>query len=360
MDPSFFYSRPEPHAWADRLLKSFGSALRRRRWGEAYRRVEEVLAGGRRRQQDFERVFNAVRDRARELQPALPELEDRARLEVWPRALLFCIYEGLSRWIDLQRVADGLRRLPGSLGWMRFYLGAYRLKVEARYEEARGELREAFSAEPGMWKARAYLAEIALCRGLEDQAFAEFDAALEAAAGPGRAEALAWRGALRLWQGDYRGALKDLDPAAAEGVPFSRGWRGAAKLRLGREDEALEDLNAGLSEAEGDDEARVWRAELYRGQGRPRECIQELGAVLERDGTNFWARANRGLALGAMGRRAEGELEFAALSSRVRRFLRQGAAAEPEGGRLALLERGLERGRGLRRSDRYLEPIWMG
>lgn len=341
-------------------LAELRGALLGRRWREAFDKAEECLAA-RRDQCAFEEIFNALTGLPPAIRPALPELRSLARRDSaspWPRFVLFGVCEGLRSRLDLSRAAEGLRRVPRSHAWMKYFLGMYELKSRDRLGDAARAFREALAGGPGPWKARAYLAEIALCRGRAAEAFAGLDPVVRAD-GWDVGEALAWRGSLRLWHGDYRAALEDLDAAAAREAPFALGWRGAAKLQLGRTEEALEDLDACLRRREEDDEARVWRSELHRRMGRPRDCLRDLDRVLDEESeVNFWARANRGLALAALGERAAGERELARLPPGLKAWLRRraGTGAAP----LALLEAGLRLGRGLRRPDPYLQAVWMG
>src|SRR5205085_2358628 len=83
------------------------------------------------------------------------------------------------------------------------------------------------------WKARGMLAECALCRGHEAEAFALLDECVDQLAAAGlsgeRDEASAWRGELHLWLGRYGAALADLGPGMASASPYALIWGGAAR-----------------------------------------------------------------------------------------------------------------------------------
>lgn len=242
----------------------------------------------------------------------------------WPalvRAYLFHrLATGEQAVAEAEKLADA--------GWMRFLLGKLLLHVRRDYARAEREFAAAAQDAPGLMMARAYVAETLLCRGRTARALSILRSLADSFEGRIGADARAWRGEVLLWLGRYREAVRELDRAAAAGARFARGWRGAALSKLGRLEEALADLDAALAEHPDDQEMLTWRGETLRRLGRRKESLRDLDAALRMPLGSPWAAANRALLLGEGDPQAHEAL--------------------------------LRAGRGIRRADPYLEPIWAG
>jgi tetratricopeptide (TPR) repeat protein len=249
-------------------------------------------------------------------------------------------------WLRFYRLAltggrpDGAwaRGLPPRFGWMLRRLGWLSL-LNGRYEQALELLGRALDYEPTEWRARCIRAEALYSLGRLDEALSEMTAAVDQTEENDRGEALAWRGEMKLWAGDYEAALADLDEACARHAPFAFCWRGGAKMLSGRLEEALADFETALLLDELDLETWVWKGEAQRRAGRPREALKSLAM----DPDNPWARVNSALALRSLG-------EVRAAKEHERRLPKEWVSFG--------LERALERARGWRRKDRYVRPLW--
>jgi len=222
------------------------------------------------------------------------------------------------------------------------------------FAAAEADLRGALRARACDWRTRGSLAEVLLCRGLEQEAFAELTRAASEAPDDERGQALAWRGAFLLWLGRYAEALTAFDEASSLGSAYAASWRGAALLKLGRADEALTQLDAALARHPRDLEAYVWRGEAKRALGRYEAALADLDENGPA-GTWLWSRVNRALAKRALGDGAGFDAEFAALPRAFLDHLRRKIGHKDP---VQLLEAGLEFARGFRREE-YAQALWM-
>ncbi len=264
------------------------------------------------------------------------------------------------------RPLPALSRLQAAAGtsrdqaWMRYFTGELLLTYLQLHAEADRELRGVIRDCPWLWQARCLRAEAFLALGRPAQAFGLL-------AGPDVPDAdlgsfLAWRGAMRLWTGDYAAAVADLDQAVLHRSPDAHCWRGGAQVRLGRWAAALQDLDRAVELDGGDAEALIWRGELKRLMGRARESARDLDAAVAAKGGSVWVTLNRSLLHLDRGDPAGARREFALLgpfwtdvfSSRCR------PSGATVAGKMASLLRGaLELGRGCRREDAHLHACWM-
>lgn len=278
----------------------------------------------------------------------------------WPSFLIADALEKLNRIQEAIATTEPLLRAPRRYGWMRWLRGRLLLNHRCDFRGAEQEFLAALKSAPWMWQAKGHLAEIALCRGDEKEAFRILDGLAASLEGQDKAQAFAWRGELRLWRGEYRQALGDLEEGVRGGAPFAFCWRGATLLRLGKPREALKDLDAALHIDPQDSEARTWRGEAFRLIGEPLRALEDL----VRPGGNFWAVVNRALVREGLGDFKGMRSDFEALPPEVIGFFRKSSSLGPFRGYQPqaardLLRAGLALGRGVRRPDRYLFPVWM-
>lgn len=283
----------------------------------------------------------------------------------WPRFFRAGLLSNMGRGEEAIAETERLAKSEPKHHWMRHKHGELLLTNRRDYAAAEAEYAAALASVPGFWKARAALAEIALCRGDAPRALrlsAELVDALPERIKPwGRA---AW-GKLLLWRGDYAAALKQLEPAVSAGIPYSRRHRGAALLLLGRLEEAAPELEEGLRQGV-DAEGLTWRGELRRLSGDHKGAVEDLNAAIRMDGANsFWALADRALAKGAADDEAGLWADFKSVRRDVLDRFEQEAGAKADdpsktAEARAILETGLKLGRGVRVANEYLFPVWMG
>ncbi len=283
----------------------------------------------------------------------------------WPYYFRATLLSNMGRGEEASAETEKLRTMPKRYGWMRHKHGEILLTNRRDYAGAEKEYAAAVKCVPGFWKARAALAEIALCRG-DAAAAARLTARLIEELPP---QSKPWggacRGKLQLWSGEYAKALESLEPAVSAGVPYSLRYRGAAFLLSGRLDEAARDLEDSLRQGV-DAEGLTWRGELKRLRGDFKGAIEDLNAAIRMDGANsFWALADRALAKGAAGDAAGMGADFSTIRRDVLdRFekeagLKAKSPADSDAIR-KVLAAGLALGRGVRVSNEYLFPVWMG
>lgn len=267
-------------------------------------------------------------------------------------ALLF--YAGRGR--AALRAFGSLPELPAPrYGWMRFPAGWAALYA-CDYARARREFEAAAACPASRCQALGRLAEVRLCTGDRRGGLLLIARAARQAPLWARGGLRAWEGQLRLFTGDWKGALRCLDRGADLGDDAAYCWRGAARLKLGDLRGALQDLDAAVRLFPADKEARTWRAEALRAAGRPAEALADLEAALA-GGPHDWALVNRALV-----RLDSGDMAGAAADlRRLRPALRRLISALPGAGPGALrikLEAALRLALGNRRDDAYFDPLW--
>lgn len=225
--------------------------------------------------------------------------------------------------------------------------------------------RDILSRAPSHWWVRCRMAEAIMAGGDAAGGLREFEEA-ERTCDPGQlGEVLTWHGEVLLWLGEHARALEKLDAAVAAGAKsFVFGWRGAVRLKLGDHPRALADLDAAVALDPKDFEARGWRAEAYRLLGRRAEALADIEHLVERGPKNYWTHINRALLRDAAGDAAgmaadleEAPAEMLALASK-RLGIPPGRKPDRAEMRLILTSL-LEWAGGVRRWERYVQPIWM-
>ncbi len=232
----------------------------------------------------------------------------------------------------------------GRYGWMIQRAGRFRL-ASRDYARAAALLARAARQTPADWRSLGFRAEALLCLNRRPQALACMRRARRLAPEADKPDAWAWEGALELWAGRFRRALRILDQAFGRGARWALCWRAGARICLGAPAEALPDLDRAQALHPGDREAAVWRGEALRLSGRARACQR----LLSRSQESLWSLANLALARLDLGDRAGAEADW----SRARAL-----AQLPEGGELRARLEGLLRGHGYRGESPYLEAVW--
>jgi tetratricopeptide (TPR) repeat protein len=258
---------------------------------------------------------------------------------------------------------------PRRYGWMFKEIGRKRLfALPPDHRGAREAFALALASPPPEADAFGRLAEAELCLGRERQAFGWLAKGLKAC--PDQEGALlAWRGELKLFTGDYAGALKDLKAAASRKAYYAHTWLALALLKTGRPAPALAAANRAVAANPKDGEALVVRGEILRLKGDTAGARADLLRAL--NGTfpyrhSLWSGLNLLLLELQEGNRAKA---FAALRLTARRSLGAGpaedlcrelAAAVSDPGRLKRDVEGLFlAARGCRRDEAYLFCLWL-
>lgn len=278
---------------------------------------------------------------------------------------------GGAAWEKLRRRAVGeWRRIrPADLaryGWMFKEVGRKRLfAAPPDYRGACAAFRKALCARPPEWDVYGRLAEAELCRGRRAAAFGWLEKAL--ADFPEQAgDLLAWRGELKLFCGDWPGALRDLDGAAAKSGYYALTWRALALAKAGRTGEALACAERAAAFNPRDGEALVVRGELRRlvkDYAGARADLQWAlrGGFPYRHG--LWAGLNlvllellRG---GRPGRALAKLRRQCAASAGARALWRRLAALAADRPALQVALEGLFSRTACRRDEPYLFPLWL-
>ena len=287
----------------------------------------------------------------------------------FPKGLEFYrgFYRGILNFFGNNRKAalkkfDAMPPLPpGRYGWMRFTAGWLKL-YDCDYGGARREFETAARCRFDIHSARGRLAEIAACRGRLAEALSIF-AELKKD-GRDLGSKYAWEGQLRLFSGDWKGALNCLESGIEYGDDAAYCWRGAARFKLGDTDGALKDLDYCLCLFPTDHEARVWRAEILREQGEPDRALADLDHILRRAGDYDMALLNRAIIYAGKGRLEDARRDLA----RVDGAILAAAGAETGGRQIArassifirkTCRALLAMAKGDRRNDRYFRAMWL-
>lgn len=296
-------------------------------------------------------------------------LEHAARggpLEHWFSYYRAVLLSDSGREGEAMREYERVRGLdPGRYSWM---LQSFVLaKLGLRDFDGTAEVcRAVLARHPSHWWVRCLLAEALLVGGDEAGALGEFERALALSGPLERREVLTWHGEVLLWLGRYDEALARLDEAVALGArTFVFGWRGAARLKRGDVAAALEDLDRAIVLDPKDLEARGWRAEALHALGRDAQALGDLDHAIRVGPYDLWMHVVRSLVRDALGDARGAAEDFGAVSAEAADFLRRGLGLPPEGDldpgeRRRVLEAALERARGLRRWENYVQPVWMG
>ena len=346
-------------------LTRFRANVKLGAFAEAFREAERLLeAQG---TQDCLDSF-IVSPEPRDLMPTLEALKAFSAANPnnpWPRYFRATLLSNQGRGEEALDEAERLSKVERRYHWMRHKYGEILLTNRRDYPAAEKEYAAALKCVPGFWKARAALAEIALCRGEEERA-ARLSAELIAKL-PERSKP--WgqvcHGKILLWSGQYEQACEHLDIGVSAAVPYALRHRAGARLLLGRLDEAGTDLEDALRLG-ADAEGLTWRGELRRLRGDHAGAVEDLTAAIRMDGSNsFWALANRALAKSACGDAAGQWSDFSTIRRDVLDSFETAAGIKAAGpGETAavqtILVAGLRLARGVRVANEYLFPVWMG
>ena len=149
-------------------------------------------------------------------------------------------------------------------GWMFKEIGRKRLfSLPPDHRGAREAFALALASPPPEADAFGRMAEAELCLGREPEAFNWLAKGMKFCPDQ-EGELLAWRGELKLFTGDYPGALADLRAAASRKAYYAHTWLALALLKSGRPGPALAAANRAVAANPRDGEALVVRGEVLR------------------------------------------------------------------------------------------------
>ncbi|MCX5797403.1 MAG: tetratricopeptide repeat protein [Elusimicrobia bacterium] len=276
----------------------------------------------------------------------------------------YCRGPLLGRRREFDAAYARIKRLPARYSCLQHPF-VLRLLDWSDYDRVIAACRKVSRRMPGYWGFRCRAAEAYLMKGEAARGLREFARIQESVDASAKPAVMTWHAEARLWLGDYRKAVELLDRALSLGAPeWAQGWRGAACLKLGRPGRALADLDRALELQPEDDEARVWRGEAYRILGRQAEALRDLDLVIRRCPDYVWARCNRALARRALGDERGMAEDFHAIPTKVRAAMQERLGLpwpktlSPDD-MAAVLRSGLDRAKGVRRPESYLDPLWM-
>jgi tetratricopeptide (TPR) repeat protein len=294
------------------------------------------------------------------------EQDDRTAQRPWQSFFRVALLDRLGWYAEALQLSAEFECVPERYGWMRHTRAMMLLNQMQAYDDARREFEAALRAAPAFWKARGMLAECALCQGRAAEAFPLMDQCVDQLAAAGNAaeheEATTWRGELRLWLGQYGAALADLAPGIASASTYALIWGGAAHLLQGEHDRALALLDRAVKAAPGDAEAYLWRGEAHERLGHLDRALGDFDRALGVTGMVIWPCVGRALVRARTGDAAGTIADFTALPARMRALFEWKTGTRVDGDPRAAVEVLLamrEAARGLRRSEQYLEALWM-
>lgn len=257
---------------------------------------------------------------------------------------------------------------PRRYGWMFKEIGRKRLfALPPDHGGARAAFALALASPPPEADAFGRMAEAELCLGREQAAFAWLAKAMKACPDQ-RGELQAWRGELKLFIGDYGGALEDLRSAVSRKAYYAHTWLALALLKAGRLAPALAAAHRAVSSNPKDGEALVVRGEILRMKRDLAGARRDLRRALKETFPyrhSLWAGLNLLLLELEAGNRAKAvaALRLTARCSRgagpAEDLCRElaGAVYDP-----ARLKRAVEdvflAARGCRRDEAYLSALW--
>ncbi|MDD5304069.1 MAG: tetratricopeptide repeat protein, partial [Elusimicrobia bacterium] len=170
---------------------------------DAFREAEELLAAS--GTQDCIDSFFVSPDQ-RELMPTLEALKAfsaKHPKSPWPHYFRATLLSNMGRGEEAIAETEKLTAAPKRYDWMRHKHGEILLTNRRDYAGAEKEYAAALKRVPGFWKARAALAEIALCRGKAAAAAKLTAELIEELPERSRPWGHACRGKILLWSGDY-------------------------------------------------------------------------------------------------------------------------------------------------------------
>lgn len=315
---------------------------------EAFRKVEAVF--------DAEPTVTYRKLRDMWLHAGFNRKESEALKSPWREFCLSSLEWNENRDLEALRLLDSASRLSPRWAWMRYYIAEILMRRLDMCGLAKDEIQGVVAACPWLWEARCLWTEILMSLGHPDPLKVVRSVAVPEQSRPAF---LAWRGALKLWSGEYADAVEDLNIAAELQNPDALCWRGGALAMLGKLKESKADLDRLLAMDPRDPEGLAWRGEVNRRLGRLPQALKDLEDLIAISGDKPWAHVNRALI----------RLEKKDLAGAYEDFTRlyqdhrgPGAAAKPPftAARLKkLLEAALKAARGCRRSDPHLNIAWM-
>lgn len=256
-------------------------------------------------------------------------------------------------------------------GWMLVkYASRHLFKASPpRYIAAAKLLEAALTSVPYSWEALCRLGEIELCRGRTSSAMSRFEHALNDLPRSFRCQALTWRGEMYLFLGNYRAALEDLEAGEAGGASYAACWRACALMKLGKLQKALSIVSAYIPANPRDMEALVIKGEILRLMGRNSEALRPLDAAISGDFPYKvdarWAYLNRALILLDMGQIRAASKSVSAVPRSYLEYASKfiylpGRHDALSGSEIRMMaEFLLDKAKGLRRDEEYLDPLWM-
>lgn len=282
--------------------------------------------------------------------------------EVWFAYLRGVLLLGLGRDAEAMEEYAAIRRSRSPRYSMMHHAFVMHRLMAGDLKWTIAECRALLRDVPDYWWFHCRMAEAHMADGDIPRGLREFEKAAAASTDVrARRAVTTWHGAALLWAGRYREALEKLDEGAAIGTKiWVNCWRGAAYLLLGERRKALADLDAAIATDPEDLEAHLWRGEAYRVMGRPAEALRDLDRALELDPGYTWAYFDRALARDDAGDAKGMAADFARIPADIIAALRGPKAGAPGRAEMrATLEAGLERARGIRRPEAYLNSIWL-
>ncbi len=357
------------HPGKTRLMERYVAALMQDDYMSAVRTAETIIDAPE-NNYVYSRLWNPWGDRKALVDPSfIPARLAALETALFPKGLEFYreFYRGMLVFFgdDPQaalKIFNAMKTpAPGRYGWMRFTAGWLKLYA-CDLEGARREFETAAGSRFNLHAARGRLAEIAACRGRLPEALSIF-AELEAD-GKDLGSKYAWEGQLRLFAGDWKGALKCLETGIKYGDDAAYCWRGAARFKLGDSAGALKDLDYCVSLFPTDYEARVWRAEVLRETGKFNKALADLDYVIRHAWTYDMALLNRAFIYARAGWLGKARSDLAS----VDRAILAAAGADPENCDLKDASSKfiretcltlLAKAKGDRRNDRYFRAMWL-
>lgn len=282
---------------------------------------------------------------------------------------------GGKAWKALRLRALKAGRMPFSMGnarygWMFKQTGRSMLfSVPPDYGGAREAFSLALASPPPEGDAFGRMAEVELCLGRETAAMTWLERGMKAC--PDQAmELMAWRGELKLFTGDYRGALSDLEKALSGNAYYAATWLALALLKTGRTQKALAMAESAVRRNPMDGEALVVRGEIRCAAGDFAGAGCDLRKAL-RGGFPYCHELWAGLNLLRLNLLAGKPVAALQTLRTMRRLIRGAGPAEEvcrglsdsagsPAGLLSAVERLFLMARGCRRDEAYLFPVWMG
>ena len=289
---------------------------------------------------------------------------DKTPHKIWVHFYRMILYDLLAAppaWQDAAKHVEKL--MMNRYRWMHAFIGQFHL-FRGEWQKAISHFQTALPSFPKIWKIHCLLGEAKLGLGNPVEAMMEFDKAVVAS--EGHNDALAWRGEINLWLGNYQAAMNNLEASVRLKSTLAFCWLGGVLVKLKKYRKALKNLDLAIYYDPFDAEAYTWRAEAKCHLRQCEAALEDINKAI-RLSRGIWAYFNRALIYAKLGHFNKLRKDFYFIKRKFSKptcFIadkrnRPVSSVSTNRDIIDFLESGLHCSRGNRRDEEFATWIWM-